>query len=430
MPAVTNEQKLALFASLEKESRAGAMMGKKLNIDRTNGSWSIVSGVSGAFNRRDDDSLTHERVLEAINKVFEESLSEVSYSNLQIIDADRKEEKLTPIVKAYRGYANMIDNGYSSRRDKNNNSTNINAQNLNNSLRYIGHRIDRRITAIACAENTGHFYSFSQNSFFPDRADVEDGKCYGISALWLARYVVEDKKLYHNKTQSENDFKKRMQKKALKILALHHTQNKIDSGGAIAAILDENAIIKPTSFLNLLQNYRNHFNAKPIMSKLINVHAHNESIGIRDAYRRSPQQALQDNIAKLNTLQSSSTVKQKTKSIKFSLGNDPYLIREKKTGYLVSFDLEKKVESLQETEQGGHALALFYSDVDNYWYFIDPNYGEWRLLEHEMKKIFARVIALYTFGYTVKNFEYTKFEKTNEPLFQQNYVSLKYGSNP
>ena len=106
------------------------------------------------------------------------------------------------------------------------------------------------------------------------------------------------------------------------------------------------------------------------------------------------------------------------------------MIREKKTGYLVSFDLEKKVESLQETEQGGHALALFYSDVDNYWYFIDPNYGEWRLLEHEMKKIFARVIALYTFGYTVKNFEYTKFEKTNEPLFQQNYVSLKYGSNP
>ena len=429
MPATSNDEKLALLASLEKDGRAGGMMGKKLNVDRTNGSWSIVSGIKGAFKRHDDDSLTHRRVLEAVIEVFGRSLSAIRYENLDDVSATDVESRLLPIVKAYRGYYHMIQNGYSDRKNKENDSAIPAAKSLNNSLKHISSAIGRRIEAIACAkQNQAHYYRFKQKDFFPTNEDVGKGKCYGISALWLARCLIENKILYQPRFQSNNDFVQRMQKKALKIYALHETQGNIDSGGAIATILDRSIISKPAFSLNLVQRLRN-FRAEPKMNQINNIRAHNSAIGVHDKHADA-RAALQAKISQWDKLQSSSYVAQKTNDMTMCLGNDDYLTQQtnllftnmkgriihgKNTGFIASFELERKVENnLNDIETNGHALALFYDNTSAFWYFIDPNFGEWAAPEYLMKKIFARIIAIYTVGYSVKNFGYTKVEQDEQ----------------
>jgi len=400
-----------------------------LNVDKTNGSWSIVSGIKGAFKRHDDDSLTHRRVLEAVTGVFIRSLSAIRYENLDDVSATEVETRLLPIVKAYRGYYHMIQNGYSDRKTKENDSAIPAAKSLNNSLNHISSAIGRRIEAIACAkQNQAHYYRFQQKDFFPTEQDVGKGKCYGISALWLARCLIENKILYQPRFQPDNDFVQRMQKKALKIYALHKIQRDIDSGEAIATILDRSIISKPAFSLNLVQRFRN-FRAEPIMNQINTIRAHNSAIGIHDKHADA-RAALQAKISQWDKLQSSSHVTQKTNDIAMCLGNDDYLTQQinllfsnmkgrithgKNTGFIVSFELERNVEgNLIGIETNGHALALFYDNISAWWYFIDPNFGEWAAPEHLMKKIFARIISIYTVDYSVKNFGYTKVEQ-DEP---------------
>jgi len=428
MPAITIPEKLALLASFKGVGDAGTTMGKKLNVDRNDDSWSIVSGLKAAFNRRDDDSLTSFRVIRSIGTVFGLEFQQIPKENIDAIQIPVIEQRLLPVVKAYRGFYYLVQNGYANKKNNPSGSTGEEwTRSLNKCLLALGRSIEHRVEALVKAKMpTQNYCPFKQEDFFPVETDLNKGQCWGITALWLARCLTENKIQYHRAGESHEYFIQRIQKKALKIHALQESQNAIRSGGSLSPILEREVIVKTASMFNLIQKYRN-FHAQPIMNQLNAIRSHNSANNINDRHATA-HDAIQKKINQWGKLTAESTINQNISKISMSLGvesciSDPIelLFRNmrgrvnntKQTGFIVSFGMKKEItEDLglgTRSEHAGHALGVFF-DTDNKVFFIDPNYGEWAGSEHEIKKVMARVLASYTFGWTINELDFTKFE--------------------
>lgn len=408
----------------------------KLSITRQ-GTFERVSGLRGSWSRtfdRLDQSFTSERIQLIINQNFTRVLD--SINNDTTID-DGLILRFNQLFLAYKGFC-MLDSHYDS-NDRHHEFGKKAWDLLNRNLAFIG-EIQKKMKAVFRSKNNIYInFNNDQKTFLPlidspnskDQVDfLGKGICWGISAKWCQRWVrgkegfgarkigeLSTANMFSNGWDQPDDV--RFQKKSTEMFVLMKHQNTIGSMGgqlrlaggfmqeAMTIFSDGDQEKGYSTNSGKTEKYTYRGAATAIHTQRNQLAANKTEPFNNYATRKAADyddimMSARSEFKLIHAYKRDMDIGPGEFTLITAIDNMLHRITSTpnygKSAFFVIWRAKNEiiVKRKKEEVESGHAMAIAFSLNDQKWYFMDPNYGEWRGNYDFIRNVILLVFSFYT----------------------------------